>query len=132
VEFSQSCNFGLLPADAGSRRCPGFCVEPNIELGHADDFQAAFATIAKAKADAMIVLADRFLLAHRSEIVDFAATRRLPAVYPDRAFVDVGGLLSYGANDLDQFHRTAIYVDKILKGAKPGDLPIQERSTLSS
>jgi putative tryptophan/tyrosine transport system substrate-binding protein len=80
----------------------------------------------------MIVLADRFLLAHRSEIVDFAATRRSPAVYPDRAFVDVGGLLSYGANDLDQFHRTAIYVDKILKGAKPGDLPIQERSTLSS
>ena len=58
--------------------------------------------------------------------MDFAATRRLPAVYPDRAYVDVGGLLSYGANDLDQFRRTAIYVDKILKGAKLADLPVQE------
>jgi ABC-type uncharacterized transport system substrate-binding protein len=104
----------------------GFAVEPDIELSHADDFQAAFATIAKAKPDAMIVLADRFLLAHCSEIVNFAAANRLPAVSPYRAYVDAGGFLSYAPNDLDQFRRTAIYVDKILKGAKPADLPVQE------
>ena len=104
----------------------GLTVEPNVELTHADGFKAAFAMIAKAKPDAMIVLADRFLLAHRSEIVSFAATNRLPAIYPYRAYVDAGGLLSYAPNDLDQFRRTAIYVDKILKGAKPGELPVQE------
>jgi ABC-type uncharacterized transport system substrate-binding protein len=104
----------------------GLTVEPNVELTHADDFKGAFAVIAKAKPDAMIVLADRFLLAHRLEIVSFAATNRLPAIYPYRAYVDAGGLLSYAPNDLDQFRRTAVYVDKILKGEKPAELPIQE------
>jgi putative ABC transport system substrate-binding protein len=74
----------------------------------------------------MIVLADRFLLAHRSEIVNFAAASRLPAIYPYRAYVDAGGFLSYAPNDLDQFRRTAVYVDKILKGEKPAELPVQE------
>ena len=74
----------------------------------------------------MIVLADRFLLAHRSEIVDFAATNRLPAVYAYRGYVDAGGLISYAPSDLDLFRRTAVYVDKILKGEKPADLPVQE------
>ena len=104
----------------------GFAAEPNIELSHADGFNAAFTTIAKAKPDAMIVLADRFLLAHRSEIVNFAAASRLPAIYPYRAYVDAGGFLSYAPNDLDQFRRTAVYVDKILKGEKPAELPVQE------
>jgi ABC-type uncharacterized transport system substrate-binding protein len=55
-----------------------------------------------------------------------AAANRLPAIYPYRAYVDAGGFLSYAPNDLDQFRRTATYVDKILKGAKPADLPVQE------
>ena len=104
----------------------GFALQPNVEVRHIDDFKNAFATIASAKPDAMIVLADRFLLAHRSEIVSFAATSRLPAVYAYRAYVDAGGLISYAANDLDQFRRTAVYVDKILIGEKPADLPFQE------
>ena len=104
----------------------GFVLEPNVELSHVDDFKKAFAIITAAKPDAMIVLADRFLLAHRSEIVNFAATNKLPAAYPYRAYVDAGGLLSYAPNDLDQFRRTAIYVDKILKGTKPADLPVQD------
>jgi putative ABC transport system substrate-binding protein len=66
------------------------------------------------------------LLAHREEIVSFAAANQLPAVYPYRAYVDAGGLMSYAPNDIDQFRRTAVYVDKILKGAKPVDLPVQE------
>jgi putative tryptophan/tyrosine transport system substrate-binding protein len=60
------------------------------------------------------------------EIVKFAATNRLPAMYPYRGYVDAGGLMSYAPNDADQFRRTAGYVDKILKGAKPGDLPVEE------
>ena len=104
----------------------GFALEPIVEVSHIDDFKSAFATIASAKPDAMIVLADRFLLAHRSEIVDFAATNRLPAVYAYRGYVDAGGLISYAPSDLDLFRRTAVYVDKILKGEKPADLPVQE------
>jgi putative tryptophan/tyrosine transport system substrate-binding protein len=104
----------------------GFALQPVVEVSHIDDFKDAFATIASAKPDAMIVLADRFLLAHRSEIVNFAATSRLPAAYAYRAFVDAGGLISYAPSDLDQFRRTAVYVDKILKGEKPADLPVQE------
>jgi putative ABC transport system substrate-binding protein len=74
----------------------------------------------------MTVLPDRFLLAHRSEVVSFAANNQLPVVYPYRAYVVAGGLMSYAPNDVDQFRRTAVYVDKVLKGAKPADLPVQE------
>jgi putative tryptophan/tyrosine transport system substrate-binding protein len=91
-----------------------------------DDFNEAFSTIKAARPDAMIVLADRFLLAHRTEIVNFASMNRLPTMYPYRAYVDAGGLMSYAPSDADQFRRTAEYVDKILKGAKPADLPVQE------
>jgi putative tryptophan/tyrosine transport system substrate-binding protein len=82
--------------------------------------------IGRARPDALVVVADRFLLAHRKEIVAFAAINRLPGMYPYQAFVNAGGLLSYAPDDIDQFRRTAIYVDKILRGAKPADLPIQD------
>jgi ABC-type uncharacterized transport system substrate-binding protein len=58
--------------------------------------------------------------------VDFAATHRLPAMYPYRGYVDAGGLMSYAPNDSEQYRRAAVYVDKILRGAKPADLPIEE------
>jgi putative ABC transport system substrate-binding protein len=74
----------------------------------------------------MMVLADRELLAHRMQIVNFAATNRLPGMYPYREYVDAGGLMSYAPSNIDLFLRTAIYVDKILKGTKPADLPVQE------
>jgi putative ABC transport system substrate-binding protein len=73
-----------------------------------------------------MVLADRELLAHRMQIVNFAATSRLPGMYPYREYVDAGGLMSYAPSNIDLFLRTAIYVDKILKGTKPADLPVQE------
>jgi putative ABC transport system substrate-binding protein len=104
----------------------GLTLQPVVEIRQIDEFKNAFATIASARPDAMMVLADRFLLAHRMQIVSFAATNRLPAMYPYRAYVDAGGFLSYAPNDLEQFRRTAIYVDKILKGAKPADLPVEE------
>jgi putative ABC transport system substrate-binding protein len=101
-------------------------LQPVVEVRSTNDFAGAFATIAGARPQAMFVVADRFLLAHRAQIVDFAATSRLPTMYPYRSYVEAGGLMSYAPNDLDQFRRTAIYVDKILKGAKPADLPVEE------
>ena len=104
----------------------GLTLQPVVDVRQIDDFKDAFSTIASANSDAMAVVSDRFLLAHREEIVTFAAANRLPAVYGYRAYVDAGGLMSYSPNDIDQFRRTAIYVDKILKGTKPTDLPVQE------
>jgi putative ABC transport system substrate-binding protein len=73
----------------------------------------------------LIVMPDSFLVVHRAEVTSLAARYRLPAVYPYRQFTDLGGLLSYGFDRLDNWRRAAGYVDRILKGEKPGDLPVQ-------
>lgn len=96
-----------------------------VEASQIDDLERAFATIGRADAQALIVLADSFLLSNRKQIVEFAANRRLPAMYPYREYVDAGGLSSYAPSKIDRFRRTAVYVDKILRGAKPTDLPIE-------
>jgi putative ABC transport system substrate-binding protein len=96
------------------------------EARRMDDFERAFQTIGGARPQALIVLADRLLLSHRKEIVAFAANRRLPAMYPYREYVEAGGVLSYAPSNIDRFLRTAVYVDKILKGAKPEDLPVEQ------
>jgi putative ABC transport system substrate-binding protein len=97
-----------------------------VEARGADEFARAFADMGSARAGALTVLpSNRFLREHR-RLVDLAAKNRLPAVYTSREFVDAGGLMSYGANEPDLFRRAAIYVDKILKGAKPGDLPVEQ------
>jgi putative ABC transport system substrate-binding protein len=101
-------------------------LEPVVEVRRAEDLERGLATIAAARPHALIVLADRFLLAHRARIVEFAAARRLPGMYAYRGYVDAGGLMSYAPSDIDLFRGAAGYVDKILKGAKPGDLPVQE------
>ena len=72
-----------------------------------------------------MVLPDAFTGVHRRQIVSLAARYRLPAVYPFRWFAEIGGLLSYGIDSEDMFRRAASYVDRILKGAKPADLPVQ-------
>jgi putative ABC transport system substrate-binding protein len=73
----------------------------------------------------LVVTASALTLVHLDRIVALAATLRLPAVYPRRLYVDAGGLISYGFDVVDQFRRAAGYVDRILKGEKPGDLPVQ-------
>ena len=100
--------------------------EPVVEVRRVEELENAFSTIAAARPDALAVLADRSLLAHRRRIVEFAAARRLPGMYPYREYVDAGGLMSYAPSNTELFRGAAIYVDKILKGAKPGDLPVQE------
>jgi ABC-type uncharacterized transport system substrate-binding protein len=100
-------------------------LQPVVEARRMDDFEHAFAMIGRARAQALIVLADRLLLSSRKQIVTFAASRRLPAMYPYREYVDAGGLSSYAPSNIDRFRRTAGYVDKILRGAKPADLPVE-------
>ena len=83
------------------------------------------ATQAREPNTGLIAMPDSFTNAHRVEITSLAARYRLPAVYPYRQFAEVGGLLSYGIDMRDNFRRTATYVDRILKGEKPGELPVQ-------
>jgi putative ABC transport system substrate-binding protein len=95
-------------------------------LNLADDLEGAFAAVVRERADAVLHLGDPRHFGRRSEIAALAAKHRLPTAYPSSEFVDAGGLMSYGANLPDLFRRAADYVDKILKGAKPADLPIEQ------
>jgi putative tryptophan/tyrosine transport system substrate-binding protein len=101
-------------------------LDPVVEVRRSDELDNAFTAIASARPHALVVIADRFLLAHRKQIVEFAAVKRLPTMYPYKEYVDAGGLMSYAPSNIELFRGAATYVDKILKGAKPGDLPIQE------
>jgi putative tryptophan/tyrosine transport system substrate-binding protein len=96
-----------------------------LALRGLDDFEPAFSAIKSQTAHALIVLRNPLTATHRVRIVDFVARNRLPAIYPDREFIDAGGLMSYGVNVPDMWGRAAVYVDKILKGAKPADLPVE-------
>jgi len=91
-----------------------------------DDLDGALAAIKKARPDGLIVIPDRVLLAYRAPIVQFIATNGLPSMFPFSEFAHEGGLMAYGPDYTDVFRRAATYVDKILKGAKPADLPVEE------
>ena len=91
-----------------------------------DDFETAFQAAANARAGALITLDDALVFTHRTRIVRLAAKGRLPAIYFFREFVEVGGLMSYGVHLPDLYRRAAVFVDKILKGAKPADLPVKQ------
>ena len=97
-----------------------------VDVHRPDDFERAFSAIKKEHASALSALRNGVNNNYRARIVDFAAKSRLPAMYPDREYVEVGGLMSYGPNFADLFRRAATYVDKILKGAKPADLPVEQ------
>jgi putative ABC transport system substrate-binding protein len=96
------------------------------EVRRAGDFEAVFASIVKEHADGLHVLPDPITAFHRRHIAEFAQAKRLPAVYATREWPEVGGLLSYGTHWPDVWRRAAVYVDKILKGAKPADLPVEQ------
>ncbi len=100
-------------------------VQP-VAVRVAEDLDAAFATLVRDKPKALIILADRIFLHNRARLIDFATRNRLPGVYAYRELVEAGGLMSYGPSYEDMHRRAATYVDKILKGAKPADLPIEQ------
>jgi putative tryptophan/tyrosine transport system substrate-binding protein len=101
-------------------------LDPVMEVRRSDELDNAFTAIADARPHALAVIPDRFLLSHRREIVEFAAVKRLPSMYPYREYVDAGGLMSYAPSNIEMFRNAASYVDRIIKGAKPSDLPIQQ------
>jgi len=97
-----------------------------LELGESNDFDSIFGAAKKARAGALDVLSSAFITAHRKEILEYAAKYRLPAIYDDREFTEAGGLMSYGTNRIDMYRRAAVYVNKILQGRKPADLPVEQ------
>ncbi len=98
----------------------------SVEVRDTRELEAAFEAIIREHPDGLLLLVDPFTLSQRARIVEFAVEQRLPAIYESSDFVDVGGLISYGPNISDMFRRAATYVDKILRGAKPADLPIEQ------
>lgn len=97
-----------------------------FEVRTPQDFEATFAAVAAAQPSAMITIGHGMLLGNSERIVEFASKHKLPAVYPDREFADAGGLMAYGPDIGSNFRRAAGYVARILKGAKPADLPIEQ------
>lgn len=97
-----------------------------VEVRGRDELEGAFATIARERADAVLVDSDPVFFTARFQIVRLAAKHQLPAVYQAREFVDIGGLMSYGDNVAHRFRRAAAYVDKILRGSRPGELPVEQ------
>jgi len=104
----------------------GITAVQSLEVRGADDFAAAFAAAKRERPQALIVVEDPFTFTYRKPIIDFATGQRLPALYGIREFVQAEGLMCYGASLADLYRRAAGYVDKILKGAKPADLPVQQ------
>jgi putative tryptophan/tyrosine transport system substrate-binding protein len=98
----------------------------SVEVQSPEAIEPAFAAVLSGRAEALIVEAEPLLVSYRTHIIQVAATHRLPVVSQHRAFVEADGLLSYGPNFLQVWRRIATYVDKIVNGAKPGDLPIEQ------
>ena len=98
----------------------------SVEVPSPTTLDAAFSANGRTHPEALITLVDAVTLSQRLRIVEFAATHRVPAIYQVREFTDAGGLMSYGLNMPGMFRRTAIYVDRILKGTKPADLPVEQ------
>lgn len=101
-----------------------------VEAGSPEALADAFTLLRRAGVSALLLWNDAMLYSQRERIVRLAAEHRLPAIYEDRLFVEVGGLMSYGPNQSENFRRAAAFVDKILKGAKPGDLAIEQPTKL--
>jgi putative ABC transport system substrate-binding protein len=96
------------------------------EVRGPSDFERVFAEMARERPDALLFIGDQLTLQHGQQTVDFATHKRIPSMFDGAQLVTAGGLMSYGADEVDQWRRSAVLVDKILKGAKPGDLPIEQ------
>jgi putative ABC transport system substrate-binding protein len=122
VDASKALDWTQLQA---ASRMLGVRLQP-LEVQDADTIERAFATMRQERADALITVGDVFTLQHRTQIVTLAAQQQLPAIYDLKAFVAAGGLMAYGPRLEERIRRLAGYVDQILHGAKPADLPVEQ------
>jgi putative tryptophan/tyrosine transport system substrate-binding protein len=98
----------------------------SLEVQNSENLDSAFQTVLRERAQAFLTTPGPIIASHQAQILQFAANNRLPAIYPYTEFVDAGGLMSYNPSYDDMYRRAAIYVDKILKGRKPADLPVEQ------
>jgi putative ABC transport system substrate-binding protein len=110
---------------AAAAQALGAVLQP-MSVHAVDELKLAFSEMARMQCRALVVMADPIFVGARLQLAELAAQHRIAATYDNRLIVDAGGLMSYGPNIGDMFRRSARYVDKILKGAKPGDLPIEQ------
>jgi putative tryptophan/tyrosine transport system substrate-binding protein len=101
----------------------------SVEVRGPHDFDRAFATLTAARPEALLTLSDNLTVRHRQQIVDFVTTQRLPMISEVKEFAEAGGLMTYGGSLTALNRRAAVYVNKILKGAKPADLPVEQPIT---
>ena len=122
--LSESAFKNMLQETEATARAIGVHLQV-VEARDVEDFDSAFAAMAKERAEALIVLVNPMFSVQRQRIIERAEKQRLPAIYEWKSFVRGGGLISYGADVSDVYRRAAGFVDRILKGAKPGDLPVE-------
>lgn len=127
VLFNASNPGNVRTAKESEDAAPSLSVQlQSLDAQNANGLRRAFDAIGRERTDALVVLQDAFLLNHRVPIAEFASSKRLPTIFDAGEFVDAGGLMSYGPSRTEMFHRVAFYIDKILKGAKPADLPVEQ------
>jgi putative ABC transport system substrate-binding protein len=97
-----------------------------LDVPTSNDIETVFRAASRERAEAVLVLVGPVLMSHRTQVTDLAAKNRIPAIYERVEFTAAGGLMFYGASVSDMFHRAATYVDKILKGTKPAELPVEQ------
>jgi len=97
-----------------------------VNVKKPDEIENAFSSMIRGKVDGLMVMTPSMFWLNRARIVELAVKSRLPAMYPDSRFTDAGGLMSYGPNNAELYRRAAYFVDKILKGSKPEDLPVEQ------
>jgi len=98
----------------------------SLDVGSLDELESAFSAISRESPDGLLVAPSSFVNANRARVIEFTAKRRLPTIYAPSRFVKAGGLMSYGTDRQHLYRRAATYVDKIFKGAKPADLPVEQ------
>ena len=125
---ADRANVLVLQGLQGAAPALGLTLQP-LEVRERGEFEGAFAAMTRHRAQALFGATGVLTTEHKKAIVDLAAKSRLPAMWGDRELVEAGGLMSYAGNFYSQIRRAASYVDKILKGAKPGDLPVQQPTT---
>jgi putative ABC transport system substrate-binding protein len=112
-------------ASAQAAKALGVVVQP-LGVGEPDDFNSAFEAMDRDKPDAILMVSDSLTLLNRKRVIDYAAAHRIPAIYEQDSIVHDGGLMSYGADEGESFSRAAALVDRIFRGAKPADLPVEQ------